>query len=125
VREVAKAHIAAAERGRVGERYLLGGADASLLELVTIIGELDGKPVPKHASPAWLLKLVAAVGESVSLVTGREPALTREAATMATRSLFCNCTKAQGELGFRAVPLRSMVEDCYRWMKDEGRLDNV
>lgn len=44
---------------------------------------------------------------------------------MATRSLFCNCTKAQSELGFRAVPLRSMVEDCYRWMKVEGRLDNV
>ena len=120
VREVAKAHIAAAERGRVGERYLLGGADASLLELVTIIGELDGKPVPKHASPAWLLKLVAAVGESFSLVTGKEPTLTREAATMATRSLFCDCTKAQRELGFRAVPLRGMVEDCYRWMKDEG-----
>lgn len=125
VREVAKAHIAAAERGRVGERYLLGGADASLLELVTLIGELDGKPVPKHASPAWLLKLIAAAGETFSLVTGKQPSLTREAATMATRSLYCNCTKAQEELGFRAVPLRSMVEDCYRWMKVEGRLDTM
>jgi nucleoside-diphosphate-sugar epimerase len=125
VREVARAHVAAAERGRVGERYLLGGANASLLEFVTLIGELDGKPVPKHASPAWLLKLVAAIGESVSLVTGNEPTLTREAATMASRSLFCDCTRAKDELGFQAVPLRRMVEDCYRWMKDEGQLDRI
>jgi len=124
VREVAKAHVAAAERGRVGERYLLGGANASLLEFVGLIGELDGKRVPKHATPAWLLKLVAEAGEAVSTLTGKEPALTREAATMATRTLFCDCTKAQNELGFKAVPLRSMVEDCYRWMKDEGQLES-
>jgi len=123
VREVARAHIAAAERGRTGELYLLGGADASLLELVTLIGELDGKPVPNHATPEWLLKVVAAFGEVVATVTGKEPALTREAALMATRSLFCDCSKAQRELGFRSVPLRKMVEDCHRWMKTEGQLD--
>jgi dihydroflavonol-4-reductase len=122
VREVARAHVAAAERGKAGERYLLGGANASLLELVTLIGEFDGKIVPKHATPAWLLKLVAAVGESVSLVTGKQPTLTRDAATMATRTLFCDCSKAQRELGFRVVPLRRMVEDCYRWMKEENQL---
>jgi dihydroflavonol-4-reductase len=122
-REVAKAHIAAAERGRTGERYLLAGADASLLDLVKIIGELAGKPVPDKASPAWLLKAVAAAGEWAAILTGKEPRLTREAATMATRTLYCDCSKAVRELGFRTVPLRTMAEDCYAWMKQENRLD--
>lgn len=121
-REVARAHIAAAERGRTGERYLLGGADASLLELVGVIGELAGKPVPGKATPGWLLKSVAAIGDLVSKATGNEPRLTREAATMATRTLFCDCSKAVRELGFQAVPLRRMAADCYAWMKSEGRL---
>jgi nucleoside-diphosphate-sugar epimerase len=120
---VAKAHVAAAERGRTGERYLLGGADASLLELVKTIGELAGKPVPGKASPAWLLKAVAAAGELAALFTGKEPRLTREAATMATRTLFCDCSKAVRELGFQTVALRAMAGDCYAWMKQEGKLD--
>ena len=122
-REVAKAHIAAAERGRTGERYLLAGVDASLLELVQVIGELAGKPVPDKASPAWLLKAVAMAGEWASLLTGKEPRLTREAATMATRTLYCDCSKAVRELGFQPVALRAMAADCYEWMKREGRLE--
>ena len=122
VREVAKAHVAAAERGRRGERYLLGGADASYLELVQLIGELAGRQVPSRTTPAWLMKAVGAAGEFASRFTGREPGLTRAAATMATRRLACDCTKAQRELGFAPVPLRSMAEDCFRWMKQEGLL---
>ena len=123
-REVAKAHVAAAERGRTGERYLLGGTDASLLEFVTLIGELAGKPVPSRVTPAWLLKAVAGIGEVVSLVTGKEPRLTRDAATMATRTLYCDCSTAVKELDFRIVPLREMAADCYAWMKAEGRLES-
>jgi len=122
VREVARAHIAAVERGRKGERYLLGGADATLLGLVQIIGALAGKPVPARPTPAWLLKTVAAVGDWVSAITGKEPTLTSEAATMVTRSLHCDCSKAMRELGFQIVPLRTMVKDCYEWMKKEGQL---
>lgn len=122
VREVAKAHIAAAERGRCGELYLLGGADTSLLELVQIIGELDGKSVPAKPAPAWLLKTVAALGALTASFTGKEPALTPEAARMATRNTFCDCSKAMRELGFQAVPLRAMAADCYNWLKQEGLL---
>jgi dihydroflavonol-4-reductase len=122
VREVAKAHVAAAERGRVGELYLLGGANASYVDLVKIIGELDGKKVPTKPSPAWMLKLLAGIGEAVSGLTGKQPRLTREAAAMATRSLFCDCSKAERELGFSPVPLQAMAADCYKWMKAEGRL---
>lgn len=123
VREVARAHVAAAERGRTGERYLLGGTDASYLDLVKVIGELAGRPVPARTTPAWLLKAVAAAGEFKSAFTGRQPDLTREAATMATRKLSCDCAKAKRELGFTEVPLQQMAGDCFRWMKQEGRLE--
>jgi nucleoside-diphosphate-sugar epimerase len=122
VREVAKAHVAAAERGRIGELYLLGGANASYVELVRIIGRLDGKDVPSRPSPAWLLKALAAAAELGAAFTGAQPALTREAAAMATRSLFCDCSRAVSELGLTPVPLETMAAACYKWMKSEGRL---
>ena len=120
VQEVARAHIAAAERGRRGENYLLGGVDAPLLELVRLIGEVAGKKVPARATPAWLLRTVARAGEWVSLVTGKEPTLTPEGARMVTRTLHCDCSKAERELGLRRVELRCTVEDSYGWLKSEG-----
>ena len=122
VREVAKAHIAAAERGRIGECYLLGGADASFLELVRIIGELSGRPVPGKPTPAWLLQTMGRVGGWASLFTGKPPTLTPEAANMVTRSMFCDSRKAQRELGYQTIPLRIMAADCYGWLKQEGLL---
>jgi nucleoside-diphosphate-sugar epimerase len=121
-REVAQAHVAAAERGRPGENYLLGGTDASLLELVRAIGEALSRPVPRRATPAWALRALAALGALGARFTGRPPTLTPEAARMVTREVFCDCSKAVRELGFRAVPLREMVSDCVGWLAAEGRL---
>lgn len=121
-REVARAHVAAAERGRTGENYLLGGTDASLLELVRAIGEALSKPVPRRATPAWALRALAALGALGARVTGRPPTLTPEAARMVTREVFCDCSKAARELGFREVPLREMVSECVGWLAAEGRL---
>jgi len=122
VREVAHAHIAAAERGKRGENYLLGGADAPLLELVHLIGEVAGRKVPAKPTPAWVLRAIGRAGEWASVLSGRQPTLTPEAARMVTRTLYCDCTKAERELGFRRVALRALVEDSYRWLKDEGLL---
>ncbi len=123
VREVARAHIAAAERGRRGENYLLGGVDAPIIELVRVIGEVTGRKVPDRPTPAWVLKAVGRVGEWASYLTGRQPTLTSDAARMVTRQLYCDCSKAMRELGYRAVDLKGMVEDTYRWLKDEGLLE--
>jgi nucleoside-diphosphate-sugar epimerase len=120
VEEVARAHIAAAERGRRGENYLLGGADARLLDLVRLIGEVAGKKVPRRTTPAWMLRAVGRMGSWASALTGREPTLTPEGALMAIRRLHCKCDKAERELGFRRVELRRMVEDSYSWLRREG-----
>lgn len=121
-REVARAHIAAATRGRAGENYLLGGTDARFLELVREIGAALGRPVPSRATPAWLLRSLGALGALRSALTGRPPTLTPESARMVSRDVFCNCDKAARELGFRPVPLAEMVADCVGWLTAEGFL---
>lgn len=122
VREVARAHIAAAERGRRGESYLLGGADASFVELVRTIGEVTGRTVSARPLPAWLLRALARLAQWTSYATGRAPTLSPEAAALATRTISCDCGKAERELGFRPVPLRAMVEDSVAWLEREGLL---
>ena len=123
VREVARAHVAAFEKGRKGENYLLGGADASFVELLREIGAALGMPVPARPTPAWVLRLLGAFGALSGALTGKEPTLTPETARQATRELTCDCAKAMRELGYRAVPLRDMVRDCVNWLAAEGLLD--
>lgn len=122
VREVAKAHVQAFEHGRTGHRYLLGGEDTPFLDVVRMTGELLGRPVPRRASPAWLLRGVARMNAAVAAVSGREPDLTPEAAAMITRHLQCDSGKAQRELGYRFTPIRQLLQDTIAWMRQQGAL---
>ncbi len=121
-REVARAHVAAAARGRTGENYLLGGTDASFLELVREIGAALGRPVPRRATPAWVLRALGTMGAIRGALTGKAPVVSPEAARVATRDVSCDCAKATRELGFRSVPLKEMVRDCVEWLRAEGQL---
>jgi len=125
VREVAQAHIAAVDHGGMGENYLLGGTDASYLELVREIGAATGRAVPARTTPAWVLRALGAFGALHGALTGRQPTLTPEAARMVTRDVTCDCAKAVRELGLRPVPLREMVADCAAWLATEGLLHGV
>jgi nucleoside-diphosphate-sugar epimerase len=125
VREVARAHVAAVERGRAGENYLLGGTDASFPELVREIGAALGRRVPARATPAWVLRAMGAVSALHGALTGKQPTLTPEAVRMVTGKMSCDSSKAVRELNFRAAPLAEMVADCVRWMTAEGLLPGV
>jgi nucleoside-diphosphate-sugar epimerase len=124
VREVAAAHIAAFERGRTGEHYLLGGTDATFLELVQRIGALLGRSTPRRTTPAFLSRLAGRLSLWGSYLTRQEPDLTPEKATLLSSDLLCGSKKAERELGYRSVPLQTMLEDCHRWMLDEGLLEH-
>ncbi|HEX7044061.1 MAG TPA: SDR family oxidoreductase [Burkholderiales bacterium] len=121
-REVAKAHIAAAERGRTGENYLLGGTDATLLELVQTIGAVAGCPVPVRTTPRSVLIAASRIAEWISWITRRPPSITPEMVGQSTREMTCDSTKAQRELGLQPVSLRRMVEDSVEWLRREGFL---
>jgi nucleoside-diphosphate-sugar epimerase len=93
-----------------------------MLDLITEISLLLGKPAPKGEMPAWLLQIVAHVGDFISNLTGKEPAITPEIANGLGGTFTVTSAKAQKELGYKVVPLKTLVKDCYDWMKAEGRI---
>lgn len=122
VREVVGAHIAAADKGENGGQYILGGENRTMMELVQEIARLLGKPAPKSEMPVAILKLVARLSDFASTFTGKEPSFTPEMAEGLGGTITVTADKAKRELGFKVVPLKEMVKDCYDWMKAEGRI---
>jgi len=121
-REVVRAHVAAAERSATGERYVLAGTNASLLEFVREIGAVLGKKVPRWPLPALLAHAMAQAGALRGMLTGREPRFTPEMATLSLRNISCDCTKAIQQLGYRIVPLHPLIADFIEWLRAEGML---
>lgn len=122
VAEVARAHLAAADRGRTGENYILAGADATYAELVGELAEIMQRRLSTRTVPKRVFKRLGQIMNLVSRVTRREPFVTPEGAAYLSANVICRDGKAVRELGYRAVPLRTMLEDCYRWMLAEGLL---
>jgi len=124
IKEVAKAHVTAYEKGKTGENYILSGFDASFLEFVTAIGKLLNKKVPKKATPHWLLKIVGAVSVFIARFTHKEPNMTPEKVLIVSEVLKVSSKKAQTELDYRVgIPLDEMLTDCYQWMKQREMID--
>ncbi len=122
-RAVADAMIAAAMRGRPGQNYLLGGADASFLDVLRIVGRLTGKKVPARPMPAMALRIYARLLTAIAAVTGHEPQITPAIVEVVTGNARLSSARAIRELGYQPVSLEAMLEDSYRWLKDEGMLD--
>ena len=122
VREVVAAHIVAAHKGQNRGCYLLGGENKSMLELVREIAPLVGKPVPGKVMSTGTLRIVATLGDLASRFTGKQPPITPEMVQTISKSVSTSSAKAQRDLGYRIVPLKDMVKDCYDWMVAEGRL---
>jgi nucleoside-diphosphate-sugar epimerase len=120
--EVARAHVAAVQHGRNGENYILAGADASYAEAVRIIADLLHQPVNVRTAPPFLLRAAGRLLSWTSHVSRKEPLLTPESAAFLSASLLCRSDKAIRELNYRPVPLRTMLEDCHRWLVAEGLL---
>lgn len=117
---VAEAVIAAVDKGRTGERYILGGPQARFLEMVRIIARLLDKPEPRRTVPAALLFAVGWLGNMRGWLTGREPELTPEAADFVCHRLDCRSDKAMAELGYRIVPLADSLTESVAWLRTEG-----
>ena len=118
--QVANAHIAAAERGSTGENYLLNGVDTSLVEVFRTVGEVTGRKVADRSLPAWLLRSAARASAGVAAITGKEPQITPEGVEMVIARARVVSNRAENELGYRVVPLRTMIEDCFTWLREQG-----
>lgn len=120
VDDVARGHLLALRHGRNGERYILGGEDLTLAQILTIVGEHTGKPASKVRLPHWAVYPVAIVGEGVARITGREPRATLDAVRMSTKHMYFTSRKAERELGYTWRDPRRAIGDAIDWFESNG-----
>lgn len=121
VRDVAAAHVAAAERGRTGERYLLGTVDLTHKAWLRLTAHAVGRRMGAFPLPAWAVRIVA-VAADVLRRLGVSIPIEGNQLRLSTRMLFYNCQKAWRELGEPQVPIHQSLRDTYAWYKSHGEL---
>ncbi|HEY4748746.1 MAG TPA: hopanoid-associated sugar epimerase [Steroidobacteraceae bacterium] len=122
VDDVAQGHLAALDRGKIGERYILGGQNVQLSEMLTVIANLIGRRPPRVRLPRSAIVPLALAAETVARFTGREPFVTMDALRMSKYRMFFTAAKAERDLGFTARPFTDALTDAIRWFRDAGHL---
>jgi len=122
VDDVATGHVAALERGAIGERYILGGENVSLADMLRDIARLVGGRPPRLELPRAPLYPLAAAAQMFAVVTGREPLLTLDGLRMSRQRMFFTSAKAERDLGFRARPYVEGLRDAIDWFGAGGYL---
>jgi dihydroflavonol-4-reductase len=120
VDDVAAGHIAALKSGRIGERYILGGDNMTLAELLGRIARLVGRMPPRLRLPRAPLYPLAFLAEMAAHVTKREPLLTLDGLRMSKQRMFFTSAKAERELGYRARPAEQGIRDAIDWFRQAG-----
>jgi dihydroflavonol-4-reductase len=119
VDDVARGHLLALERGTPGERYILGGENMSLKQILDTIAGLTGHASPRGPLPRWPLYPVAYAFEAWARITGREPQLTVDGLRMAAKHMYFSSAKASCSLGYRWRPAAEAIADAVRWFCGE------
>ena len=122
VDDVADGHLAALRRGKIGERYILGGENVSFARMLGDIAGLAGRRPPRFRVPHWAVLPVAYGSEAIACVTGREPFATVEGIRMSRHRMFFKTTKAEEELGYRSRPYIEGLKDAVCWFREKGYL---
>lgn len=123
VRDVADGMIAAAEKGRVGERYFLTGDVVPILDMVSLYGELTGARVPTRALPLWVGWAMLPFALAGSAVTKKDPFITADMLRASVSNAVVSHDKAHGELGYSIRPLRESLTDAVEWYRQRGWLN--
>ncbi len=122
VEDAAAGHLLAAERGRVGERYLLGGRNMTLKEILETVARIAGRRAPRVRLPHAVALAVGYCDELLSRCTGREPQVPLEGVRMSRHKMFVDASKAVRELGFEAGQVEHALERAVRWYEEHGYL---
>jgi dihydroflavonol-4-reductase len=121
VRECARGHVMAAEKGRRGERYILGGEDLTLKQTLDRLAEITGLPSPTLKLP---YAVALATGAVDTLFTGvllrREPRVTLDSVRMGRKKMFASSAKAERELGWKIVPVDNALRRAVGWFRAHG-----
>jgi len=121
VKECARGHVAALEKGRSGERYILGGQNLTLKQILDKLGAITGLPSPKVKVPYVMALATGVVDEVVTgRLLGREPRVTIDAVRMGRKKMFVSSAKAENELGWKPVPVDGALRRAVEWFQVNG-----
>jgi dihydroflavonol-4-reductase len=121
VLECARGHVAALEKGRSGERYILGGENLTLKQILDKLGAISGLPSPQVKLPYFVAYVAGAVDQTVSgRLLGREPRATVETVRMGRKKMWASSDKATRELGWKTVPADGALRGAVEWFRANG-----
>jgi len=118
--ECAAGHLLVAEKGKAGERYLLGAENLTLKELLEMIAEITGLSAPGMKIPHTVALGVAYVDTAFSRLLGKEPQIPVEGVKIAQHKMFVDCSRARHELGFAPGPVVAALQRAVRWYQANG-----
>ena len=120
VRDVARGHILAAERGRVGQKYVLGHRNMPLIEIFRMLAGLTGLRAPRFRVPYGVAWMAALCMEGAARVTGGTPQVPLNAVRMARKKMYFSADKAVSELGLPQTPAEDALRDAVAWFVERG-----
>jgi len=120
VEDVAAGHLLAAEKGRIGERYILGARNMTLKEILQALAGLSGRPAPRVRLPHAVAMAAGYADEMIARLAGREPQIPVEGVKMSRHRMFVESDKAARELGYAPGPVEKALERAVRWYEAKG-----
>ncbi|MFA5988941.1 MAG: hopanoid-associated sugar epimerase [Sphingomonas sp.] len=123
VDDVAEGHLLAMARGKIGERYILGGQDVTLRAMLADIAAITGRRAPTISIPRAPLFPLAYINEAVARISGKDPFLTVDSLKMAAHNMYFSSRRAETELGYAPRPYRAALEDAVAWFQAAGEIN--
>ncbi len=120
VRDVAEGHLLAAEKGKVGERYILGNRNMTLKEILDALSALTGIPSPTVKLPHWIPFAAAAIDTAFARVSWRAPHVSLDSVRMSTHRMYFDASKAVRELGLPQTPVEDALGRAVSWFRESG-----
>jgi dihydroflavonol-4-reductase len=124
VEDVAAGHLLAADKGRIGERYILGARNMTLKEILDALSAITGRPAPRVRLPHAIALAAGYAAEFYSRLAGREPQIPVEGVKMSRHKMFVESDKAARELGYKPGKVEAALERAVRWYEEHGYLAN-
>jgi len=119
--ECARGHVAALEKGRSGERYILGGENLTLKQILDKLAAITGLPSPTIRVPYFMALATGVVDETITgRILGREPRVTIDAVRMGRKKMFVSSAKAEHELGWKPLPVDNALRRAAHWFQSNG-----
>jgi dihydroflavonol-4-reductase len=122
VQDVVAGHIAAVEKGRAGERYILGGENLTNRQTIEMACDIAGVQPPRFMQPRWTIPIAGRVLDVIAKIVGPKLPLSGEQMRLTAEHIYFDSSKAQRELGLPHTPVRQALQECYDWYVAHGYL---